>query len=148
MKLLNISPNPVSGPPAAEEIIYGPSAYDTVVRHHDDRCQHHKSPDPFPSASGSKFPECPESIGLASAPDYHFRDQDRKTQQEEENDVNENEGCPAVLPHHIGEAPQVAQADSRSCHSDKHTETVAEILSLHIKSVLFDAHNPHRHPQS
>ena len=69
---------------------------------------------------------------LRAPPDRELRQHDRQADQRHHDDVQEDEGRPAVLGGEVREAPHVAQADRRSDGGEHEAETAAPLLSRRL----------------
>ena len=112
-----------------EQVFHRPAAHDAVVAQDDDGRDDREKSQPFPGRAGGQFFHRSEGPLAAAPADDRLREEDGEDQDETRQHVHDDEGRTAVLPHHVGKTPDIAQADGASRHRHDHRKAAAEILA-------------------
>ena len=113
-----------------EKEFHRPAAHDRIITQDDDGGKDRQQTQPFPAGAGREFLHRPEGPGPAAAADDGLRQEDGQGQDETRQDIDDDEGRAAMLSHHVGEAPDVAQAHGGPRHGHDYREAAAEMLAL------------------
>ena len=110
------------------QVFHRPAAHDAVVAQDDDGRKHGEQPQPLPAGTRRELFHGPEGALAAPAADDRLREEDGKDQDETRQRVQDNEGRTAVLPYHIRETPDIAEAHRAAGHGHDYREAAAEVL--------------------
>ena len=109
---------------------YGPAPDDAVVGQDYQWSDYGQRAYPFPSGTGREFSKGPEGRRMRAAPDYGFRKEDGKREEDHAKEIDEDEGRASVLADHVREAPDIAEAYRRPRHGHHGRHSAAEVLPL------------------
>ena len=111
-----------------QQILHRPAAHHAIVGQDDDGGEDGQQAQPAPGGAGSQLPHGTKGIGVRGPTDNGLGKEDGQRQQERGQDVHQNKCCAAVFAHHVGETPDVAQADGAARHGHNDGKTTSEML--------------------
>ena len=114
-----------------EQIKQRPTPDHAVIAQDDHRNEDGQQAGPAPCLMGGIQPAHGRiGTGPAPAADRNFRDENRQGDQQGGDDIGYDEDRAAMLPGHVGKAPDIAQADRRSGHSINDSPPAAKVFSV------------------
>ena len=126
-------------PHGLDQVFQRPTAYHGVIGDNPQGGEDHQETQCVaPPALDQRTHRHP-AIGAAASAQHAFGQKDGQRKHQGKKDVDENVGGSAVLPHQVGEAPDVAKADGATGKRSNHSHAATEVFSsgVHIVGLLY-----------
>ena len=143
---LRVAHRAEGGEAGAQQVGEGPAADHAVERGDQQRAEDGKDPDQGPAGAGRQLAHRADGALARLPPDQRFTVENRQGEKQGADDVDDDERGTAVLAHHVGEAPDVAQPDRRTGEGEDGHQIASEDFSVGFHNLLLYTTNSYSSP--
>ena len=110
------------------KVFHHPSADHRIIREDNDR--HQSCQNPQKSKPGIQSLKCSDGAKSCLSPDGHFRDHQRKSKGNRQDQIDQKEGAPSILRGKIGKPPDIPKSNRRTGSSQDKSQLAGKTASL------------------